>query len=418
MKPRSRQIRSKSRRRKAENSIDRDSNSISGRRVCLTNSRERKIKNFSCRCSNITAERRKICSSASYCEITQQSTAFNFKPNNNTGVSGVSVSVVNRHKNQASYTENVTVINKSVGMETRIQCSECGEVALSMRTLKKYHLTAKPLCLVCWKTESKLKLRSSMSKECFVRLTDVMKIGSFRKLLSQNKEVFGQRAKRKSTELCPPQPHKFMRKEVRQTESSKIVKRPRRDLKTTVEECKKSISCLQENVIISKNSIKPDVKLFHFTQEVINSSRKSLDTSKTCAYALRHERKCSPEVLASGSETRLKQTRSVSGKLSVTHLKPKPIVPYTCSVCLATFSQLKNGKVHELKHCDRFPVLVLKRCKTASSQVSIEANRAKAYKSEAEVTSTTGVNTRSKDDKGVQVNFADESEAQQTGSTV
>jgi hypothetical protein len=188
-------------------------------------------------------------------------------------------------------------------------------------------------------------------------------------------------------------------------------------LKTTVEECKKSIGCLQENLIILKNSIKPDVKLFHFTQEVINSSRKSLDTSKTCAYALRHERKCNPEVLASGSKTSLKQTtRSVSGKLSVTYLKPKPIVPYTCSVCLATFSQLKNGKVHELKHCDGFPVLVLKRCKTPSSQVSIEANRAKAYKSEAEVTSSTGVITRSKDDKGVQVSFADESEAQQTSN--
>jgi hypothetical protein len=75
-----------------------------------------------------------------------------------------------------------------------------------------------------------------MSKECFVRLTDAMKIESFRKLISQNKEVFGQRAKRKSThgtELCPP--HKFMRKEIGQTESSKIVKRPRRELKTTIE---------------------------------------------------------------------------------------------------------------------------------------------------------------------------------------
>lgn len=52
-----------------------------------------------------------------------------------------------------------------------------------------------------------------------------------------------------------------------------------------------------------------------------------------------------------------------------------------------------------------------------SSQVSTEADREKAYESEAQETGSTDLNTRSKGDKGVQVNFADENEAQQTGST-
>jgi hypothetical protein len=246
-----------------------------------------------------------------------------------------------------------------------------------------------------------------MSKECFVRLTDVMKIESFRKLISQSKEVFGQRTKRKSTngtELYLP--HKFMQKEVGQTESSKIVKRPRQELKTTIQGCKKNINYLQENLIDSKNSIKQDVKLFRYPQEVISSSRKSLNTSKTCARALRHERKCSPEVLASGSKTSVKQTtRSVSSELSVTFLKPKPIVPYTCSVGLTKFSQVKDGKVHELKHCDRFPVDVNTRSKVDKG---VQVNFADA--SEAQQTGSTDVNTRSKHDKAVQVNFSDERE--------
>ncbi|XP_023720105.1 uncharacterized protein LOC111871303 isoform X2 [Cryptotermes secundus] len=417
MKPRSRQIRVNSKRRKTENSVHRDSNRISGRRVCPTKSRTRKIKNSLCRNSDIAAERRKICSSASYFEKRQQSAAYNFEPSNNTGGSCVSANVVNRHRSQVSYAVNVTVIKKSVGVENLRQCCECGGVAMSVRTLKKYHLTMKPLCLVCWKTESKLRLRSSMNKECFVRLTDVMKTENFQKLISHNKEVFEHRVKRKhtnGTELCPP--HKFMQKNVGQPEPSRIVERPRRELKTTTQECKKSISYIQENLIDSKNCMKQDIRLLQFNPEVISSSRKSLNTSKTFAYALRHDRKRSPEVLASVSKTRLKQTtRSVSSKLSVTYLKPKPIVPYTCSVCLTKFSQLKDGKIHDLKHSDRFPVLVLKRCKMPFSQVSAEAS--KACGSEAHETGSTGVNTRSKHDKAVQVNFANESEAQQTGST-
>jgi hypothetical protein len=425
MKTRSRQSRSNSKRRKAENSLHRDSDNISGRRVCPTNSRKRKIKKFSCNSSDIAAEGRKRCSSASYFEVTQRSAAFNFETNNNTEVSGVSVNVVSLQKSQVNYTETVTVIKKSVGIKNCRQCSECGEVALSMRTLKKNHLMEKPLCLVCWKTKSKLKVRPPMVKECFVRLTDVMKIESFRKLISHNKETFEQSAKRKhidDTALCP---HKFMQKEVGQTDSLKIVKRPRRELKTTAQECKKGISYSQKNLTDSKNCVKQDVRLLHFTPGVISSNNKSLDTSKTCAYALRHEKKNSLEMLASGSETRLKQTtRSVSSKLSVTYLKPKLIVPYTCSICSTIFSQLMDGKVHELKHSNRFPVVVLKRCKMPSSLVSFEANESGNVRqidgpdgSEAQDTGSTGVNSRGKHNQAIQVNFADESEAQQTGST-
>jgi hypothetical protein len=370
-------------------------------------------------------------------EIKKQSTATNLKRNSSTKISGVSANTVNRHKREVSYLKEAgAVVKKSVGTKKTQQCSECGEVALSMRTLKKHHLTEKPLCLVCWKRESKLKFRSHISKECFVTLTDVMKIESFRKLINCKQETYGQTAKRKRAddiELCTP--HKFVQKEFQQTESSESVKRPRKNLRCAMQEYKKSFSYSQNSPTDLKNSMKQDAGLLkpnitlQSTPEVISSNRKSLDTKKTYASALRQERKHNPEVPPSGSKTRQKQrTRSASSKLSVTDLKPKSTVPYTCSVCLTKFSHLIDSKVHELKHCNRFPVLVLEHCKMPSSQVSAESNTHKAIESEnlrqingpdeseVQETSSTGVNTRSKLDKAVQVNFTDESEARETGS--
>jgi hypothetical protein len=426
MKPRSCEIRSGGKRKKSNNSIHRDSD------ISMRRSRKRKTENSSCKSSVIAAAKRKLCPSTSYLEI-KQSTSSNLKPNNSSKVSGVSVNTVKRIKRKVGYGAGTGVaVKNSVGMKNCRQCSECGKVALSMRTLKKYHLTGKPLCLVCWKTESKLRFRSPMNKECFVRLTDVMKIESFRKFIICNKETFEQTAKRKhvgDTELCPPR--KFIRKN---TESAEHIKRPRKELRCAIQECKQTFSYSQKYPTSSKNSMKQDVGLLgahvslQCTPEVISSKRKSLDSRKTCASAVKHERKHIPEVLSSRSKTRQKQRRrSVSSKLSATDLKPKPIVPNTCSVCLTKFSHLMDSKVHELKHCNRFPMLVLEHCRMPSSQASAESNMDKRNTNGnlrqinerdggAHETSTTSEYTRNNHDKAVQVSFADDSETQDTSS--
>jgi hypothetical protein len=211
-------------------------------------SRKMESQNSVHRVGDIAPGGSKIHSGASHLKLAQ-SVASTSASNSNTVISVGSVNVVKRLTRQCKYrTQTAAVTKIFTKTEVCAQCNECGKKGLSELYFKHCQVVGKALCSICWERESRLQLVSSCTKQCFVKLTDVMKLESCKKVKKgPKKEKIGS-VKTKcadNNELHSPQ--KFFHKEVGQTESSDTVQRPARLLRCS-RQVEKSIGLPKKNV--------------------------------------------------------------------------------------------------------------------------------------------------------------------------